>query len=96
MTTNTFESFATQAAIASLNVYRTHLSPRKGFSCAHRLLHGEESCSDYVKRILTNQNLSTAMRMAPQRFQACKAAAQTLQSQQAQSGCIIIPCCLPI
>ncbi|MBC7883058.1 MAG: membrane protein insertion efficiency factor YidD [Anaerolineae bacterium] len=96
MTANIFESFATQTAIASLNVYRTHISPRKGFSCPHWLLHGDESCSDYVKHILTNQNLSAAIQMAPQRFRACKAAAQTLKSQVTQSGCIVIPCCFPI
>ncbi|MDX2215843.1 MAG: membrane protein insertion efficiency factor YidD [Oculatellaceae cyanobacterium bins.114] len=96
MTANTFESFATQAAIASLNVYRTHISPRKGFSCPHGVLHGDESCSDYIKRILTDHNLSTALRLAPQRFKACKAAAQTLKAQRAEGGCIIIPCCLPI
>lgn len=90
------ESFSTQAAIAALNIYRRHISPRKGFSCPHGLLHGDESCSDYVKRILTNQNLSAAIQMAPQRFKACKAAAQTLKSQRAQGGCIVIPCCIPI
>ncbi|MGG6294185.1 membrane protein insertion efficiency factor YidD [Leptolyngbya sp. AN02str] len=96
MATSTVESFATQAAIASLNLYRTHISPRKGFSCPHRLLHGDESCSAYVHRILANQSLSAAIQLAPQRFQACKAAAQTLATQKAQGGCIIIPCCLPI
>ncbi|HEY9631140.1 MAG TPA: membrane protein insertion efficiency factor YidD [Coleofasciculaceae cyanobacterium] len=96
MTATTLESFATQAAIASLNVYRQHISPRKGFSCPHRLLYGDGSCSDYVKHILTEQNLSAAIQLAPQRFKACKVAAQTLQLQQAQGGCIIIPCCIPI
>ena len=96
MTTNTFESFATQSAIAFLNVYRTHISPRKGFSCPHWLLNGDESCSDYVKRILTDQNLSAAIKMAPQRFKACKAAAQTLKLQATPGGCMVIPCCLPI
>ena len=95
MTANTVELFATQFAIASLDAYRTHLSPRKGFSCPHRLLHGGESCSDYVKRILTNQNLSAAIQLAPQRFQSCKTAAQTLQ-HKAEGGCIVIPCCIPI
>jgi putative component of membrane protein insertase Oxa1/YidC/SpoIIIJ protein YidD len=84
MNANTFESFATQAAIAFLNVYRTHISPRKGFSCPHWLLHGDESCSDYVKHILTHQNLSAAIQIAPQRFKACK------------GGCIVIPCCFPL
>mgnify|MGYP002777003905 FL=1 len=96
MTATTVEAFATQTAIASLNFYRAHISPRKGFSCPHRLLYGGESCSDYVKRILTDQNFSAAIQMTPQRFKACKASAQTLKLQKAQGGCIIIPCCVPI
>jgi putative component of membrane protein insertase Oxa1/YidC/SpoIIIJ protein YidD len=95
MSASTIEAFATQTAIASLNAYQKHLSPHKGFSCPHRLLHGGESCSDYVKRLLMNQNLKSAIQMAPQRFKACKIAAQ-IQSPQAEGGCIIIPCCLPI
>ncbi|MBE9111211.1 N-6 DNA methylase [Nodosilinea sp. LEGE 07298] len=95
MTAYTFESVATQAAIASLNVYRTHISPRKGFSCPHGVLYGE-SCSDHIKHLLIEQNLSAAIRMAPQQFRNCQLAAQTLQSRQAQGGCFIIPCCIPI
>jgi putative component of membrane protein insertase Oxa1/YidC/SpoIIIJ protein YidD len=95
MSASTIEAFATQTAIASLNAYQKRLSPHKGFSCPHRLLHGGESCSDYVKRLLMNQNLKTAIKMAPQRFKACKIAAQ-IQIPQAEGGCIIIPCCLPI
>jgi putative component of membrane protein insertase Oxa1/YidC/SpoIIIJ protein YidD len=95
MTAYTLESMATQAAIASLNGYRTHISPRKGFSCPHGVLYGE-SCSDYVKRVLVDQNLSAALQLAPQQFRACKVAAQTLQAQRAQGGCLIIPCCIPI
>ena len=96
MTSSTFESFATQAAIASVDIYRTHISPHKGFSCPHGLLHGGESCSGYVKRVLTDQNLSAAIGLAPQRFRDCQAAAQTLSLQRAQGGCFIIPCCIPI
>jgi putative component of membrane protein insertase Oxa1/YidC/SpoIIIJ protein YidD len=95
MNASTFDFFATQAAIASLNTYQKHLSPRKGFSCPQRLLHGGESCSDYVKTILTHQSLRQAIQLAPARFRACKTAAQTL-SHQAQGGCIVIPCCIPI
>jgi putative component of membrane protein insertase Oxa1/YidC/SpoIIIJ protein YidD len=95
MTPNSIDSIATQAAIASINVYRAHISPRKGFSCPHGILYGDESCSDYVKRILIEQNFSAAIQLAPQRFKACKAAAQTLKSQ-AQGGCIVIPCCIPL
>jgi putative component of membrane protein insertase Oxa1/YidC/SpoIIIJ protein YidD len=89
------ETFVTQAAIATLNTYQKHLSPRKGFSCPHRLLYGGDSCSEAIKQTLLQQNLSVALQNSPQRFRACKAAAQTLQ-QQAGSGCIIIPCCIPL
>lgn len=95
MTDYMLESAATKAAIAPLNVYRTHISPRKGFACPHGVLYGE-SCSDYVQRILLNQNLSAAIRLAPQQFRNCQSAAQVLQSQQVQGGCFIIPCCIPI
>lgn len=96
MSVSTIESFASRAAIASLNSYQKYFSPRKGFSCPHRLLYGSESCSDYVKGILMNQDLKTAIQMAPQRFKACKIAAQNLKSLKAEGGCIVIPCCIPI
>ncbi|MBW4583422.1 MAG: membrane protein insertion efficiency factor YidD [Tildeniella nuda ZEHNDER 1965/U140] len=96
MPATTVESFAKHAAIASLNAYQKHLSPRKGFSCPHRLLYGNESCSDYTKQVLINQDLRAALKLVPSRFQACKVAAQTLQRQQASSGCIVIPCCIPL
>ncbi|MFQ4137086.1 membrane protein insertion efficiency factor YidD [Nodosilinea sp. PGN35] len=96
MTASTFDSLATQAAIASIDVYQAHISPRKVFSCPHRLLHGGDSCSSYIKTILTEQSLSATLRRAPQRFAACKAAAQTLTLQNVQGGCLIIPCCIPI
>jgi putative component of membrane protein insertase Oxa1/YidC/SpoIIIJ protein YidD len=96
MTASTVESFATQAAIASLNLYQKHLSPRKGFGCPHRLLYGSESCSVYVKQMLISQDLKTALHHAPQRFQVCRIAAQTLQRQQSSGGCIVIPCCIPL
>ncbi|NJP09090.1 MAG: membrane protein insertion efficiency factor YidD [Leptolyngbyaceae cyanobacterium RU_5_1] len=92
----TIESFATQLAIASINTYQKHLSPRKGFSCPHRLLHGGESCSEYVKHMLINQDLQTVLQTATQRFRACNVAAQNLRNQKQSGGCIIIPCCIPI
>lgn len=97
MSATTVELFTTQAAIAALNLYQQHLSPRKGFSCPHRLLYGNDSCAAYMKQMLIKQDLRTALRLAPQRFQACNIAAQTLQRQQVSSGgCIVIPCCLPL
>ncbi|MBW4522701.1 MAG: membrane protein insertion efficiency factor YidD [Scytolyngbya sp. HA4215-MV1] len=96
MSVITLDGLVTRTAISSLDLYQQHLSPRKGFSCPHRLLYGERSCSDYVKQILSDRGLKAALQLAPQRFSACKTAAQTLQAQRAQGGCIVIPCCLPL
>lgn len=82
-----------QLAISAIDAYQTYLSPHKRFDCPHRLLYGQ-SCSDSVKQLLLNQNLTIALKLAPQQFRACKLAAQSLQ--QAQGGCIVIPCCIPI
>lgn len=90
------EAWTAQTAMAFLGAYQKHLSPRKGFSCPHRLLHEGESCSDYVKNIMLNQDLKTTIKMASERFKACKMAAQTLKAPSSEGGCIVIPCCIPI
>lgn len=71
-----------QTAATAIAGYQKHLSPRKGFSCAHRLLHGGESCSQYTKRVILEQGLLAAIPATRQRFQACKAANQVLQAQR--------------
>ncbi len=96
MSARTLDSLARRSAIAGINAYQRHFSPRKGFDCPHRILYGE-SCSDYAKRMLGQQSLLATMQMAPRQFRACKTAASTLQADlRRQSGCIVIPCCIPI
>ncbi len=92
----TFDRFTRRGAIASINTYQRYMSPRKGFACPHRVLYGE-SCSDYIKQLLGQQSLLATVKMAPQRFRACQAAASTLQSTiKPQNSCIVIPCCIPL
>jgi putative component of membrane protein insertase Oxa1/YidC/SpoIIIJ protein YidD len=90
------EALTKDWAIASLNTYQKYISPHKGFSCPHRLLHGGESCSEYVKQLFIGQDLRTALQIAPQRFKSCHMAARSLQNQQASGGCLVIPCCIPL
>nr|WP_298915317.1 membrane protein insertion efficiency factor YidD [uncultured Nostoc sp.] len=40
-------------AIESITAYQKYISPSKGFCCSHRLLHGGDSYSNYVKRMLS-------------------------------------------
>jgi putative component of membrane protein insertase Oxa1/YidC/SpoIIIJ protein YidD len=62
------EPLAKTMAINSIIAYQNNISPHKGFSCPHRLLHGGDSCSDYVKRMLTNQSLTEVVKSSVQRF----------------------------
>ncbi|MEH1791512.1 membrane protein insertion efficiency factor YidD [Nostoc sp.] len=93
-----FEPLAKTMAIESINAYQKYISPSKGFSCSHRLLHGGDSCSNYVKRMLSEQKLHQALQSSIKRFQYCGAASRTLTSSKARAnfGCIVIPCCLPL
>lgn len=96
MQISSFESLTRKTALDAIDLYKHYLSPIKGFACPHRMLHGGESCSDYVKTLLTRQSLDAAVKMSVQRFRDCASANQTLRNQKAEGGCIVIPCCLPI
>jgi putative component of membrane protein insertase Oxa1/YidC/SpoIIIJ protein YidD len=71
---NPFDLLVRQVAIASIKVYQRYISPHKGFSCAHRLLYGGESCSGYVKRAIAQKGLLEALNSSGERFGACKQA----------------------
>ncbi|HEX8463210.1 MAG TPA: membrane protein insertion efficiency factor YidD [Abditibacterium sp.] len=64
--------------------YQTHLSPRKGWKCAHRVLHGGESCSQWVKTEVARRGCLAAWPSIRARFAECKTAAQTLHSATSQ------------
>lgn len=81
MNTNAIDSAIRKIATTSISGYQKHISPRKGFSCAHRLLHGGESCSQYVKRMITKKGLVVAIRASRQRFEACREANQILRAK---------------
>jgi len=90
-----FEPLAKTMAIESITAYQKYISPSKGFSCSHRLLHGGDSCSNYVKRMLSEQKLHEAVQSSIKRFQDCGTASKTLKAK-ANFRCIVIPCCLPL
>lgn len=81
MHTNWLDSATREIATASISGYQKYLSPRKGFSCAHRLLYGGESCSQYVKRQIAQKGLAAAVKASRQRFQACRDANEILKAR---------------
>ncbi|GAA6619568.1 hypothetical protein NUACC26_053820 [Scytonema sp. NUACC26] len=55
-----FGSVSRQISVAAITQYQKHISPHKGFSCAHRILYGGESCSQYIKRVIAREGLRNA------------------------------------
>ncbi len=70
------------AAAGLITAYQKYLSPLKGFSCAHRVLHRGESCSQYVKRTILERGLSDAWPESRQRFRDCRSAYLTIMASQ--------------
>jgi putative component of membrane protein insertase Oxa1/YidC/SpoIIIJ protein YidD len=67
--------------------YQKYLSPHKGFSCAHRVWHRGESCSQYTKRAIVERGVIGAIPLVRERFQECKVANERLQQRrQARSN----------
>ncbi|MEO0521090.1 MAG: membrane protein insertion efficiency factor YidD [Cyanobacteria bacterium P01_A01_bin.116] len=62
----------TAVAAKLIRGYQKYLSPHKGYHCAHRVLHGGDSCSQYIKTQIENVGLVKATPLALMRFQSCK------------------------
>lgn len=75
-----FWRLAARFAIASIAAYQKHLSPRKGFHCAHRALHGGASCSEFVRRAIARHGLREARWLARARFGECRLAARRMRA----------------
>lgn len=98
MQISSFEPTVKILAIDSIGAYQQYISPKKGFSCPHRVLYGNESCSDYVKSLLSHQSLTTVLKLSAQRFSDCAAASRALKVQAGANNfrCVVIPCCIPL
>lgn len=75
-------AFVARLLIWAINQYQRHISPRKGFVCAHRVLHGGDSCSQAVKTAAANRGVFAAWDMGRHRFRECRAAARALASRR--------------
>ncbi len=77
-----FDSILARVLIWAINQYQRHISPRKGFVCAHRVLHGGKSCSEAVKQSAAELGVRGAWGMSRRRFRECRAAARSLASRR--------------
>lgn len=80
-----FDWLTRNTASLLITGYQKHLSPYKGFSCAHRVLYGGDSCSQFTKRAVLERGITAGLMIARDRFQACKAANKILKSSREES-----------
>ncbi|MBB5233497.1 membrane protein insertion efficiency factor YidD [Deinococcus budaensis] len=73
-------SFPAALTLSGIRLYQRHISPRKGFSCAHAALHGGESCSAAVARIVREDGLRKGRARIAARFGACRRAHNVLHA----------------
>ncbi len=67
-------------AVGAIGLYRRHLSPLKGFRCAHHALHGCESCSEYGQKVYALRPFGLASAMMIARLRECRAAYRRLMA----------------
>lgn len=70
------------AAVGSISLYQRWLSPRKGFCCAHRVLHRGPSCSEFMKMRCRKTGFTAALRDLRLRFLECREAAKTIRQRK--------------
>ncbi len=83
---------ASRAVDAAIRQYKRRISPRKGWSCAHRVAHGGDSCSTAVRDIVRRRGVVRGVRPTVLRFVACYQAASLLMASDVRGVC----CCGPI
>jgi putative component of membrane protein insertase Oxa1/YidC/SpoIIIJ protein YidD len=55
-------------------MYQRHLSPVKGFRCAHAVATGGPSCSDVALEAFRHYRFSEALQLAEGQFASCRTA----------------------
>ena len=75
----------------AIDWYQRVLSPRKGWTCAHLVVHGGLSCSAAVRSIIADRGVVRGAVPVLGRFSACAQAAMLLPSHV--NG---VCCCGPI
>src|SRR5688500_17339983 len=61
-----------------IEAYQRFISPYKGFRCAHRAVHGRDSCSQFAKRVALKRGILALFPLLRRRFTECGVAAQVL------------------
>jgi len=73
-------------------LYQRLISPYKGFSCAYRVRHQSESCSNAVKGIVMEHGIIKGMPLIRRRFGQCREAFNDLKAGYVVPHSADLPC----
>ncbi|GAA4333392.1 hypothetical protein GCM10023165_08500 [Variovorax defluvii] len=76
----------TASAVSLIGVYQRWISPRKGYACAHRVHHGDVSCSEFAKQAIAAAGLFSALPSIRHRFIECREAYGAIQYGSSKDG----------
>ena len=71
--------YPSSLAAWAIEAYQRFISPYKGFRCAHRAVHGKDSCSQFAKRVALKRGFLALFPLLRRRFTECGVAAQVLE-----------------
>jgi putative component of membrane protein insertase Oxa1/YidC/SpoIIIJ protein YidD len=75
-----------QSTTYAIRDYQRYISPNKGFSCAHRNIHGGASCSEHFRLLVTSYGLSEAVPLFQRRLEDCQQAYKILTMSISEEG----------
>lgn len=69
-----------QIALGAIWGYQRWISPRKGWRCAHSVLHGGTGCSGHAKHAIRSHGIWAAIPLIRQRLRECREASVALRA----------------
>lgn len=66
-------------AVQSIKAYQKFISPHKGWNCAHALVHGGPSCSNYGLVVIKEHGVLRGLTLLKARFRECSQATALLK-----------------
>lgn len=66
-----FDTCGKHLALWAIRAYQRYVSPRKGFSCAYRVLTGRDSCSAYGYKVIAHHGLRPGLVLLQRRLRTC-------------------------
>jgi putative component of membrane protein insertase Oxa1/YidC/SpoIIIJ protein YidD len=81
-----------QIAIKAIRLYQQYLSPRKGYCCAHNVLHQNGSCSSWAIEVIETKGALAMVSQFGSRMAECNEASKVLSAKKKENEEEVQPC----